>query len=135
MKTTLSLQERTPYRQVHPLKIAIDVITLACSMLFLSRHLLAAGLVTMWIPSMVASALLIRLGNFSRTRASRTGAFLRRDMSAAMQGVRLAGAVLMATGAWFGSHWPVAIGVAAIACGWLGKIVWRQLSTRSAGAP
>jgi hypothetical protein len=74
----------------------------------------------MFGPSIVASAVLVRFGDFSKIRESAVGAFLRRHMTKAMQGVRFAGMAIAAVGAWLRVWWLLPIGAAVILWGWFG---------------
>jgi|HubBroStandDraft_6_1064221.scaffolds.fasta_scaffold520254_2 hypothetical protein len=74
----------------------------------------------MFGPSIVASAVLVRFGDFSKTRDSRVGAYLRRYMTKTMQGVRLLGMGVAAMGAWVHAWWLVPAGAAIVVWGWAG---------------
>jgi hypothetical protein len=117
---TLGPGERTLYHQVHPLKLATDISTAIASLILLGQHRLWLALAVMFGPSIVASAVLVRFGDFSRTRDSRVGAYLRRYMTKTMQGVRLLGMGIAAAGAWVHAWWTLPAGAAVIAWGWAG---------------
>jgi hypothetical protein len=74
----------------------------------------------MFGPSVLMSAALVRFGNFSKTQASRVGAYLRRYMTPAMQGLRLSGMAIAALAAWLHAWWLLPLAFIVIAWGWCG---------------
>ncbi len=116
----LSSAERILYHQVHPLKLATDISTAVASLVLLADHRLAVALGVMFVPSIVVSAVLVRFGDFSQTHGSRMGAYLRRYMTKAIQGVRFLGMGLAAGGAWLHAWWLIPVGATVILWGWLG---------------
>ena len=118
--TQLSAGERALYHQVHPLKLGTDLASAVFGLVLLAEHRPWLGLLLMFVPSLLASALLIGFGDFSRTKRSRTGKYLRRYMSAAMQATRLAGMAIAAIGAWLHAFWLVPIGAITIVWAWFG---------------
>jgi hypothetical protein len=127
--THLSVRERVLYHQLHPLKLATDISTAVASLVLLAEHRLGLALVVMWGPSILMSALLVGFGSFSETKESPVGAYLRRYMTEAMQGVRLLGMGVAAVGAWWSAWWLVPVGAAVIVWGWTGGWLidrWRR---------
>jgi hypothetical protein len=118
--TRLSAGERALYHQVHPLKLATDLASAVFGLVLLAEHRPWLGLLVMFLPSSLASALLIGFGDFSKTKRSRIGKYLRRYMTAAMQAARLAGMALAALGAWLHAFWLVPIGGTTITWAWCG---------------
>lgn len=112
--------ERVLYHQVHPLKLATDIVTAVVSLILLSIHRLVPALLVMFGPPIVASALLVRFGDFTRTARSGLGEYLRRHMTKTMQAIRLCGMGVAALGAWQHGGWLIAAGVAVIVWGWVG---------------
>jgi hypothetical protein len=74
----------------------------------------------MFVPSLLASAILVQFGDFSTTHESRVGAYLRRYMTTTMHGVRFLGMGTAAIGAWLGVWWLLPIGATVILWGWFG---------------
>lgn len=116
----LGLSERVLYHQVRPLKLATDFSTAIASLVLLGRHRLGLALVVMWIPSVIVSVLLIRFCDFTSTRDSDVGAYLRRYMTRNMETVRFLGLGVAAVGAWIHTAWPIALGAGLVASGWFG---------------
>ena len=119
----LDAAERALYHQVHPLKLAVDVSTAILGVALLTEHRLSVALAVIWGPPILTSALLVRFGDFSRTKASCTGAYLRRYMTLTMQSVRFLGMGVAATGAWLHAWWMVPVGVVIVGWGWTGSWV------------
>jgi len=128
--TSLSAAERALYHQVRPIKLATDFSTAAASLVLLAQHRLWVALAVMWIPSIVVSVWLMRVGDFSVTRASPVGAYLRRYMTSAMQGVRFLGLAAAAIGAWLHAWALVPVGALVIGWGWAGGWVSERLRAR-----
>ena len=121
----LTLQEKALYHQVHPLKLATDISAQVVSTYFFWVHNLALGLVTMLVPPIVMSALLLNTLNFTWIRDSAVGRYLKRSMTPAMQAVRLAGTLPIIFGAWYHLPWLIALGGAVILFGWLRGLIFR----------
>ncbi|MEO8185706.1 MAG: hypothetical protein ABI895_43430 [Deltaproteobacteria bacterium] len=115
------------YHQVHPLKLATDILTAALSLVLLAQHRPWTALLIMWVPSVIASALLVRWVDFSRTRNARVGSYLRRYMTRSMEGVRFAGLGVAVVGAWYHVWWLIPVGSAVVVCGWFGPWCWARL--------
>jgi hypothetical protein len=121
----LTLQEKALYHQVHPLKLATDISAQVVSTYFFWVHSLALGLVTMFVPPIMISALLLNTLDFTWIRDSAVGRYLKRSMTPAMQAVRLAGTLPIVFGAWYHLPWLIALGLAVILFGWLRGLIFR----------
>ena len=84
----MTLKEKILYHQIHPLKLAADIGCEPVSLYFFWKHDLLVALATHYIPPIVASALLIRYGNFEAQKNSAFGAYLQRHMTRAVEAVR-----------------------------------------------
>jgi hypothetical protein len=116
----LEVAARVLYHQVRPLKLATDISTAVASLVLLAEHHLGSALAVMFVPSIIASAMLVQFADFSTTHESRVGAYLRRYMTTTMQGVRFLGMGTAAIGAWLGVWWLLPVGAAVILWGWFG---------------
>ena len=116
----LGLAERVLYHQTHPVKLATDFSTAIASLVLLGRHRLGLALLVMWIPSVLVSVVMIRRCDFSNTRDSPGGAYLRRYMTRNMETVRFLGLGVAAVGAWIHGPWLIVLGAALVASGWFG---------------
>ena len=120
MTPQLSRAEQVLYHQVHPLKLATDILTAVLSLFLLAQHRLGLALLIMWAPSVIVSALFVRFGDFTRIRDSSLGAYLRRHMTPAKQALRFAGLAIAAVGAWLQLWWLIPAGTAVIVYAWFG---------------
>jgi len=104
----MDLKEKILFHQVHPAKLATDIVAALVSFYLFWQHDLVAGLLTHFLPPPVGSALVIRLADLEAYKNSRLGAYLVRYMTPAAQVTRLIGDIIMIVAAWFRS--PAAIG-------------------------
>ena len=110
--------EKILLHQVHPLKLAADVIAAVVSLYFFWQHQLVAGLVTHLVPPVVASAAVLHFADLSPYKNSRLGAYLERYMTLTVQAIRLAGDLITVIAAWYHSAAGIAAGVAVILAAW-----------------
>jgi hypothetical protein len=122
-RTSMTLQEKILYHQIHPLKLAADIGCEPISLYFFWRHNLLLGLITHFAPPIAASLWLIFRANLEAYKDSAGGAFLRCHMTRTVEAIRLTGDILMAVGAWI--HLPslIALGVAIIVLAWASGFV------------
>ncbi len=113
------LREKALYHQIHPVKLAVDILTEPVSLYLLWRHELAVGLLTHFAPPILASALLISFGDFDKQKASPLGRYIAAHMTRAVEAVRLGGDIVMVFGAWYRSPAMIAAGLALVALAWL----------------
>jgi hypothetical protein len=93
--------QRILYHQIHPLKLTADIGCEPVSLYFFWHHDLALGLATHFVPPIAASLILIRCADFEAIKRSRAGAYLKRNMTRIVEGIRFAGDIVMVLGAWF----------------------------------
>ncbi|MBV9950095.1 MAG: N-6 DNA methylase [Myxococcales bacterium] len=72
----LSRRERVLYRQIHPLKLAVDVTGGFVSTWLVWRHALVAALLVGFPPSVIASAWMLGSMDFTRQRDSTFGRYV-----------------------------------------------------------
>lgn len=123
----MTTQEKVLYHQVHPLKLATDISAQIVSFYFFWQHSLIVGLVTMFLPPIITSLILLNTVDFTAIQRSALGHYLRRTMTHAMEGVRLLGTLPIVVGAWYHLWWLVPIGLAITLFGWLRGLLtpWR----------
>jgi hypothetical protein len=124
----MTLKEKILYHQIHPWKLAVDIGCEPVSLYFFWQHNLLVGLATHLIPPVVASLLVIRYGHLEATKSSRVGAYLRHHMTRTVEGVRLAGDIVMVLGAWFHHPSLIASGLALVVVAWCSGMI-RQPSS------
>ena len=123
----MTFEEKALYHQIHPLKLATDIIGTFPSLYLLWQHELLWGLLVTFIPSIIASYLLIRYANLEPYKQSAFGQYIRRYMSHTIEAVRLLGLGVMMVGAWYHLGWLIALGLVIILVGWLRGILFPQL--------
>ncbi|HMI84612.1 MAG TPA: hypothetical protein VK550_10990 [Polyangiaceae bacterium] len=117
---------------MRPIKIAVDVSTTIVSTYLLVQQELALALAVLWVPSIAVTIVLIRLGDFSRIRASRIGEYLRRYMTPGMQALRLGGEGIIAVAAWCHGWLLIPVGIAVPHDHAVGDEVMRRQPKRTA---
>ncbi len=111
-------REKEFYHQIHPAKLATDIATSVVSLyLFWGGELLGGIVVTIVFPP-AASVMVIRFADLERLKNSAAGAYLAHHMGPAVQGIRLAGALVMIVGAWYHLLWLLAAGLLVILMAW-----------------
>ena len=118
----LTRHERAVVHQLHPAKIAVDVLSAGGAVWLFWVHHLLDGLGVALVPPLVASTLVMRF-DLEPLRLSRAGERMLRFMTYAVQAARLLGFLGMAMGAWTQHAWIIALSVAWIAFWW-----WRVLT-------
>jgi hypothetical protein len=115
----VTLREKVLYHQIHPAKLATDILAAIISLYFLWRHQLVIGLVTHFAPPIAASALLLRFGDFEHQKASALGRYVAWHMTRAIEALRLGGDIVMVFGAWFRSPALIAGGLVVVLAAWI----------------
>ncbi len=110
--------EKILYHQIHPLKLLTDCIAGFAALPLLWRRRLRAALIVMFVPAVFVSILIIRYADLEPYKRSPFGRYVERYMTREMQGMRLAGYLLMALGAWHRKPWSVPLGLLVVLFGW-----------------
>jgi len=118
-------RERLLYHQIHPIKLLTDVGTAGVAAVLLWQHHLVRALVVGFVPSVIASAVLVRWGDLEPYRDSRLGRYIRRFMTRGVELARLAGLIPLWGGAWVRRPAIMAVGVAWILGCWLRGVASR----------
>lgn len=114
----MTFRGRALYHQIHPLKLAIDILATPPALALFWAHLLIPALLVTFAPSVVVSAALLRWGRLERQRDSGFGRYLARYMTPAAQAARSLALVVMCIGAWLRVWWIVALGLAIVLLAW-----------------
>ena len=125
------MREKALYHQIHPAKLAADILSEPVSLYFLWQHALPIGLATHFGPPILASVIVILACPLEAQRSSRLGRYIARHMSRTVESVRFAGDILMVSGAWF--HVPAAIigGLVVVAAAWLSGMARERAAKNS----
>ena len=121
----LNGHERAVIHQLHPAKIAVDVLSAALALWFFWGHQLLDGLGISLVPPLAASALVMRF-DLERLRRSPAGERMMRFMTPAVQAARLLGFAAIAAGGWLHSVFVIAGGAVWIA-GWWWRVLTRPV--------
>jgi hypothetical protein len=71
----MTLREKFLFHQVHPAKLATDVLSAVISLYFFWQHQLVIALLTHFVPPPVASAMVIRFADLEPYKSSLLGAY------------------------------------------------------------
>lgn len=115
--------ERALYHQIHPLKLAVDILTEPISLYLLWRHDLAVGLIAHFVPPIAASALMVAFGSFEAQKRSTLGRYVSRHMTRGVEATRFLGDIVMVLGAWYRAPALIATGLVIVAAAWLSGLV------------
>jgi len=125
-KNVLTSREKVLYHQIHPAKLCADIAASLVSLYLFWIHELVLGLLGGFVPSLVASAIIIRYANIEKYAASPFGKYLAKYMSGTMQAVRLGGQFVVWFGAWYHMPWIIGLGFLIVVLAWLrGKLIPR----------
>src|SRR5882724_11725303 len=101
-------KEKALYHQIHPLKLATDILASVVSLYFFWQHQIVIALALHFVPPLIASGLLIRYGALDTLRDSPFGRYVARHMTRVMEAVRLFGDIVTILGAWCNGLLPSA---------------------------
>jgi hypothetical protein len=125
----MTLREKALYHQIHPAKLATDILVEPISLYFFWRHELWIGLATHFLPPILATALVMRFVDLEALRDSPLGRYVGRHMTRTVEAARMAGDLVMLAGAWLRSPWIIAAGAAVVVAAWLsGRLAARRMA-------
>ena len=117
-------QEKTLYHQIHPLKLSTDISAEVVSLYLFWKRKLIAGLLVMFIPPLIASALIIRLVDLEAYKQSAFGRYIRTYMTPFVVLVRVLGTVVTHVGAWNRKPVLIPLGLILLLLGGLRGLLW-----------
>ena|SRR5437868_927097 len=129
----MNTREKVLYHQVHPAKLLTDWGTTPPALYLLWRHRLIPGLLIAFVPPVIASYAVMRYADLEKYERSGVGEYLREYMTPAMQGMRLAGAVVTMVGAWFHRPWLIPVGLAIVLLAWARGLILPRKSLKIRG--
>jgi len=115
----MTLREKALYHQIHPAKLATDILCEPVSLYFFWRQDLWWGLATHFLPPILASALVMRFADLEPLKASPLGRYIARRMTRPVEAARLAGDLVAVAGAWLRSWALIGLGLVIVAAAWL----------------
>jgi hypothetical protein len=116
--------ERMLYHQIHPLKLAVDWTTAFISLWFFWRQEWLTGLIILFVPSIIVTAILVSCADLEKLRTSAFGRYIGLYMSAVMQAIRFIGMFIMVLGAWHHSPLTIVAGLVVILVAWMRGLLW-----------
>ena len=123
MRKALDINEKALYHQIHPAKLATDIISAFVSLFLLWTHDLALGLVVGYVPSIIATILIISFADLEKYKQSAFGNYVKTYMNRTMQALRLAGDTLSKIAAWYNLALLIVASMLMILLAWLrGKL-------------
>ncbi len=120
----MTLQEKSLYHQIHPVKLFADWSTGILALHLFWGQNLAAALLIAFVPSILVSLYIIRFVNLERYRQSSFGRYISRYMTRPIEAIRFAGYAMMAIGAWYHLVWLMPLGLLVILLAWLRGVIF-----------
>ena len=119
----LTSSEKVLYHQIHPAKLSTDIASSLLSTYLFWVHQPILGILGGFIPSIIASAVIIRYVNLDNYRTSPAGRYLAKYMTRRIEALRMAGQIVVWFGAWYHAAWIIVSGYLIVVLGWMrGKI-------------
>ncbi|MGO9480275.1 MAG: hypothetical protein ACLP05_00645 [Candidatus Kryptoniota bacterium] len=122
----MNIIDKTLYHQIHPFKLATDVISAFAAVYLFWLHLLIVGLIVAFVPSLMISLFMLRLMEFEEQKKSKLGKYVKRYMGRGTDTVRSIGFLIMLAGGWFHFAWMVATGFLVIIVVWMNGLIFRR---------
>ena len=120
----MTLQEKSLYHQIHPLKLFVDWSTGIIALYPFWQNNLLTALLIAFIPSILVSFMLICFVNLEKYKQSSFGKYVHQYMTRPVEMIRFAGYALMAVGAWYHAVWLIPAGLLVILLAWLRGVVF-----------
>jgi cell division protein FtsX len=87
-------------------------------------HQIVLGIVGAFVPSILASVIVLKYADLKKYASSPLGRYVRRYMTRSMEAVRFAGLLVSWLGAWYNLLWVIGVGILIVVLAWArGKIV------------
>ncbi len=122
----MNVIDKTLYHQIHPFKMATDVIAAFAAVYLFWLHLIVAGLVVGFVPSLAISFFMIRTMDFEKQKQSKFGKYVKRYMGRGSDTARSIGFLVMLGGGWFRMLWLIALGFLVIIGAWVNGLVFKR---------
>jgi hypothetical protein len=124
----MSLEEKSLYPQIHPLKLFTDWSTGMIALYPFWQHNLVLALLIALIPAPIVSFLLMRFANLENYKESSFGKYVRKYMTRQAEAIRIAGYAVTVVGAWYHMILLIPFGLVIILFGWLGGFIFPDRS-------
>ncbi len=117
-------QEKALYHQIHPLKLFADISAEVISLYLFWKHKLFAGLLVIFLPSIIASLLIMRWADLEPYKRSAFGKYVRTYMTPSVVALRVLGTIITHVGAWYRKLLLLPIGLGLVVFGWVRGVLW-----------
>jgi len=122
----MNIIDKTLYHQIHPFKMATDVISGFIAVYLLWLHLIVEGLIVAFIPSLMISLFMLRLMDFEKQKQSKFGKYIKKHMGRGTDTIRSIGFLVMLAGGWFHFSWMIGSGFLVIILAWMNGLVFKR---------
>lgn len=134
MEIVLDFKDKKLYHQIHPLKLATDIGVVPPALYCLWQHRsVPAALIGFVPPILVSAAMMKWTPDLERLKSSRLGRYIKRNMTPAIEALRLVSLVPMAYGAWKHQVRYVLLGLVIVAVAWCSGLIWRRKTRLTQG--
>jgi hypothetical protein len=120
----MTSEEKALYHQIHPLKLLADISAEVISLYLFWRRRLIPGLIAMFGPPVIASALIMGLVDLEPYKRSAFGQYVRTYMTPGVVAMRVLGTVVTHVGAWYHKPAFIPLGLSIVLLGWMRGILW-----------
>lgn len=120
----MTFAEKELYHQIHPAKLAVDIGSTPFSLYLFWQHELVLAVLITFIPSLIASMIIMKYVDLRPYKSSRLGQYIKRYMTRTMEGVRFMGLIIMIVGAWFLFWQLIPVGLLIVIIGWFNGIIF-----------
>ncbi|HEY9167022.1 MAG TPA: hypothetical protein VIS48_12770 [Candidatus Kryptonia bacterium] len=122
----MNVFDKTLYHQIHPFKMVSDVVTAFTAVYLFWLHLIVAGLIVAFVPSLTISFFMIRTMDFEKQKDSSFGRYVKRYMGRGSDTARSIGFLIMLAGGWFQMFWIIVLGFLVIISAWVNGLVYKR---------
>ena len=126
----MTLQEKTFYQQIHPLRLFVDWTTGFYSCYLFWQQDIILALFIAFIPSIVVSMFLAKFGELEKLKTSAFGKYLRRTSNKSVDLIRLCAFSCMAVGSWLHQIPITAIGLLVVIGTWTYGLLMKSNSKK-----
>lgn len=123
----MDFKDKKLYHQIHPLKLATDIGVVPPSLYFLWQHRSLPAALVGFIPPVLVSAVMMKWPpDLERLKSSPLGRYIKRNMTPAIEALRLISLVPMAYGAWKHQFLYVLVGLVILVGAWCNGLICRR---------
>jgi hypothetical protein len=117
--------EKVLYHQIHPAKLAADIVASLVSTYLMWRRRFAWAMLGAFVPAVLASVLVIVYADLERRKHSPFGRYVHRYMDWRLSAWRSLGQIVMWVGAWYRVGKLIPIGLVIVVGAWASGL-WRN---------